>query len=113
MRALRKAKKSFSDEERKRLFTALEDNNYISSWVSSEAGDSDCEEEVRLKMLKTRPLSWRSDILNNAFKKLDRIALKLGKTKGAAPYMERTLGEPSHRPSPEDAHEWALKNMNI
>ena len=100
---------NFSDRDRKYLQASLEDNGYISSENSDYSSGEEEEEGEKKKRLVKVPLPWRSDFLNDNFKKLDKYWLK--RAKSVPEYDWFIDNEPSRRKCPEDAPSWAVKDQ--
>ncbi|KXJ06348.1 hypothetical protein AC249_AIPGENE12531 [Exaiptasia diaphana] len=111
---------SFSDANREKLLPVLT-NAYMSSDesmsdesddnnISDDGSNSDGENnEPKTKVIVVKKLTWRSDELNQAFKKLDRRLARRRSAKGNSMVIKRREGPPSSRTVPEGAPGWAMR----
>jgi hypothetical protein len=75
-----------------------------------ESPDSDEDAPVvPKKILKTRPLSWRSDRFYKTLMSLDRKWLRRSSDKSRSMTKNRVLGEPMECDAPEEVLDWVVK----
>lgn len=73
--------------------------------TSEPNGETDSDDDIprRKKVLVCRPLPWRSQMLNEAIKMLDRKASRKRAGRSVTMMMERRTGAPSLRLEPQES----------
>ena len=75
-----------------------------------ESSDSDDDAPAApKKVLKVRPLSWRSDRFYKALMSLDRKWLRRTSDKARSMIKDQVLGDPIQCDAPEEVPDWMVK----
>ena len=76
---------------------------------SSDSDSDDEGERQTKKVIRVRPLSWRSDRFKNIIESLDRKYLRRASEKARSLMKDRLLGEPMVTEAPEQLPQWMVK----
>ena len=82
---------------------------------ADETGDRDSSDSdddappVPKRVLKVRPLSWRSDRFNKILTSLDRKWLRRTSEKARSMIKDRVVGEAVQCDAPDDVLDWMVK----
>ena len=96
-------KKAFKKQEDRKRWEKIFQTDMMSSEDSVEEED----EEI----LKVKPLTWRSEIVNRMMADLDVISKKDKSPQARRQQKTRKIGEASTRPPPQWAPTWTVKTM--
>ena len=80
--------------------------------IEERGSSADSDEDapaVPKKIIKVRPLSWRSDRFYKTLMSLDRKWLRRTSDKARSMIKDRILGEPIEVEAPEEIPDWMVK----
>lgn len=78
-------------------------------WLAVISNDFMSSEESEEETIVVHPLPWRSDYMNQMFKRVDEYVNSKKSPQARRQMKERVVGSPSPRPCVDEAPRWAIR----
>ena len=89
-----------------------EENDDEERSSSSSESDGEGQQRPKTKVIRVRPLSWRSEKLVNLFNSLDRKHMRKSSERARSMMKKRGVGDVLEQRAPDSVPAWMVKKSN-